>query len=155
MALHVVAIAEHLHLLHADELVELLHQLLDVRVVAEHHNGNAGDFAVLRRADGKALNVEAAPGKQAGYAGKHTRFVGNQHADGIAAQVFGIYQHIAAHLRQFRQNESIGEPGATIGATISSISSMHSMMQGSRFSTAVLNAAANASTVSTRVPLRP
>lgn len=94
-------------------------------------------------------------GKQAGYAGKHARFVGNQHADGIAAQVFGIHQHIAAHLRQFRQNESIGEPGATIGATISSISSMHSMMQGSRFSTAVLNAAANASTVSTRVPLRP
>ena len=75
LAFHVVFIAEHLHLLHADQLVELLHQLLDVRVVAQHHDRDAGDLAILRRADGEALDIEAAPGEQAGHAGEHARLI--------------------------------------------------------------------------------
>ena len=47
------------------------------------------------------------------------------------------------------------EPGATIGATISSISSMHSMMQGLQAAYAFVNAALKSARLLTRVPSRP
>ena len=66
-----------------DQLVELLGHLLKRMLLAVHHDGHPGDLLVLGRPDREGLDVEAAPGEQAGDADEDTRLVLDQDREGV------------------------------------------------------------------------
>ena len=64
--------------MHADELVQLLGDLLVGHVVGEHDGGDAREGGVFGGAHGQRFDVEAAPGDEACHTGQHAGAVLNQ-----------------------------------------------------------------------------
>src|SRR3984957_21217478 len=66
-----------------DQLVELLGHLLQRMFLAVHHDSHPGDLLVLGGPDREGLDVETAPGEQAGDADQDSRFVLDQDREGV------------------------------------------------------------------------
>ena len=66
-----------------DELVELLGHLLDREAARVDRDRHARAVRVLGRADGEGVDVEAAPGEQAGHAGQDAGLVLHQDREGV------------------------------------------------------------------------
>jgi hypothetical protein len=61
----------------------LLGELLDAAVISRYHHRNPGDAELLGRADGKALDIKAASGKQTGNARQNASFVFDENGKGV------------------------------------------------------------------------
>ena len=77
-AIDVFAFAKVLDLEHVDQLVELLDDLLEGRVVAARDDGHAGGVRVVSGADVESIDIVAATAEQSGDAREHAEFVLHQ-----------------------------------------------------------------------------
>ena len=76
-----VAVVDYLY--HIHELAELLDDLVELLIVFLHVDGHAGEPGILAGRYVEGVNVIAATGEQACYAGKHTKLVFHEHGDCI------------------------------------------------------------------------
>ena len=69
---------------HVHQLVELLDDLLDGRVVAARDDRHAAGVGVVGGADVESVDVVAAPAEQSGDAREHAEFIFHQHRDCVS-----------------------------------------------------------------------
>ena len=72
---------------HRDQLVELLHDLVQRGGLDVDHDGDAAEALVVGGRDGQAEDVVAAAGEQPGHPGEHPGLVLHQHGEGVVALV--------------------------------------------------------------------
>src|SRR5882724_2172510 len=135
-----------------DQLVELLRHLLKRVLLAVHHDGHPGDLRVLGRSDRERLDVEAAPGEQAGDPDQDARFVLDQDREGVLLAHKSVTSHSGAMSRACLMS-SLLVPAATIGQTIASLCTMKSTTTG--WSLMAMACSMTASTSSVRSQRRP
>src|SRR5207247_3832598 len=82
LAVHIFALAEINHLQHVHQLVELLDDLFQRRVVTARHDGHARRAGVLRRRDVERVDVVTASAEQSGDAREETELVFHHKGDG-------------------------------------------------------------------------
>src|SRR3984885_8081398 len=152
LALHRLRGLELDDLEHVDELVELLGDLLKRVLLAVHHDRHPGDLLVLGRPDREGLDVEAAPGEQAGDADQDARLVLNQDRQSVLFAHEAIASHSGASPRA-NLMASLLVPAATIGQTIASLCTMKSITTG--WSLIAIACSMTASTSSLRSQRRP
>lgn len=84
LALDGVLVGEVGDLVDADQLVELLGDLLEAHLVGLHDDGHAREALVLGGGHREGLDVEAAARDHAGHAGEHAGFVLHQDGEDVA-----------------------------------------------------------------------
>ena len=108
---------------HLDQLVQLLGDLLERRVLDVDHDRHPGDLGVLGRADRQGVDVEAAAAEQAGDAGQDAGLVLDEHARACACSSTATARprpsNSGARSRAYLMS-SLLVPAATIGHTIAS-----------------------------------
>src|SRR5580692_2480385 len=112
-----------------DQLVELLGHLLKGMLLAVHHDRHPGDLLVLGRSDREGLDVEAAPGEQAGDADEDPWLVLDQDREGVLLAHSSVASHSGAMPRANLMSLLL-VPAATIGQTIASLCTMKSTTTG-------------------------
>ena len=137
-----------LHRLYRQQFPALGGDLLDDQLIRLDLNGDAGDTGAVRGAGDDGFDVVALPGEQPGHLAEDAGGVVHKDAQGIEFPLrIQLLFHFAA---SFSRKSVMGDPAATMGRTISSMSSIQSM-------TAPVpqeRALANASSISARVRTR-
>src|SRR6185436_12473764 len=102
LPLDVAVVGQVVDLDHVDQLVELLHHLLDHELVAADHDGHAGDAGVQRLAHRQALDVVAARREEPGHPREHAELVLHEHRDRVLARLAAVAGHLEPRLRLLR-----------------------------------------------------
>src|SRR5579863_4571331 len=113
-----------------DELVELLGDLLERVLLAVHHDRHPGDLLVLGRPDREGLDVEAAPGEQAGDADQDARLVLDKDREGVLLAHHSSVESHSGAMPRANLMSLLLVPAATIGQTIASLCTMKSITTG-------------------------
>src|ERR1700742_428740 len=123
-------------------------------LLAVHHDRHPGNLLVLGRPDREGLDVEAAPGEQAGDTDQDPRLVLDEHRESVllAHVDYSVASHSGARSRACLMS-SLLAPAATIGQTIASWLTMKSMTTG--WSLIAIACSMTASTSSLRSQRRP
>ena len=146
------------HLEHLDQLVQLLGHLLEGSQLDVDDEGHPRDVGVLGRADGKAVDVEAAAGEQRGNAGQDAGLVLDEHGQGVLGHD-GFPQSSRSHSGAPPRAIwilSLLTPAGTIGQTMASRCTTKSMTTGlSLMARAFSMVASTCSSRSQRMPSQP
>ena len=116
-----------LHGVDGELLAQLVHDLLDHGLVGPHLDGDAGHGWVVGGAHRQGLNVIALPGEQPGHLAEDAGDVLDQQGEGVEL-LFWIKGLVhPCRPPYFSRKSVIWAPPATIGRTISSMSTWQSM----------------------------
>src|SRR5690554_1231739 len=123
LAVHVLGHRVVYHFDHVEQLLELLLHLLQGGVVAHHDERGAAEPGLLRPGHRERLDVETAPGDEAGYAHQHAGAVAHGDADDVAAHASTTsrsgFRSASSGSWSPRITSSIPAPAGTMGNTFS------------------------------------